>query len=246
MRRLPLAVITAPVCAVLLAVATACTGSTPTGQPTATVPATVVGPAATPTAPTTTGPSAPVDPGSGQPSLPPPVTPSTPSTPSTPAAPDPGPGAIVRYGTVPDAAPQGLAQARARIAQAPGGVRGMADFVSPSGNVYCLLAGSAGGPTGCEIEQGRVFDTRCASAGGGGGARDVGRWSFDGRHVLSVECNSDTIRTDWTTATLPYGTAARAPGGTLVCLAEQIGVTCVEEAGDIGVFIARGGYAVLS
>ena len=51
-------------------------------------------------------------------------------------------------------------------------------------------------------------------------------------------CNSDTIR-QGTAATLAYGVRTGPSLGSVACLSEEFGMTCVDEASRHGFFLAR-------
>lgn len=94
---------------------------------------------------------------------------------------------------------------------------------------------------GCELSQGRApAPTGYCSAGGDAGARDIGRVEFEQGRATPV-CNSDTIVTPGA-PTLPYGSSAG--DGSIRCVSEEIGVTCVDKSSEHGFFVARGRYLV--
>ena len=112
----------------------------------------------------------------------------------------------------------------------------VADFRSPSGNIYCRL-----GPdfATCEVEEGRIEppdDGICA----GGEATDVGRLELVAGAVTPV-CNTDSMR-DPEAKKLAYGRIARLPGVDVTCLSEERGVTCIDPRSEHGFFIARGTF----
>ncbi|WP_353510488.1 hypothetical protein [Intrasporangium sp.] len=112
----------------------------------------------------------------------------------------------------------------------------IAEFRSPSGNIYCRL-----GPdfAACEVEEGRIeppADGICAR----GEANDVGRLELVAGAVTPV-CNTDSIR-DSEAKKLAYGRVARLPGVDVTCLSEEWGVTCIDPNKEHGFFLARGSF----
>lgn len=109
-------------------------------------------------------------------------------------------------------------------------------FVSPTGNISCDIF--AGSPIrGCELRTGRIAPPTADYCGGpgGGGAKDIGRVQFSAAGPVAV-CNSDTIVKDGA-PTLKYGSVATA--GSIACISESIGVTCLDSATKEGFFLAR-------
>lgn len=130
-------------------------------------------------------------------------------------------------------APTSFDEARGRIdAAAPAASVG-ADFRSPSGNIVCRRGSDSA--VACEVQQGRIdppLPTICPP----GGAKDVGRIELGPDGARPV-CNTDTIRTG-SEPVLGYGSRTR-PSGATACLSETTGVTCIDEAGRHGFFLAR-------
>jgi len=130
-------------------------------------------------------------------------------------------------------APASFDEAKGRIdAAAPAASVGEA-FRSPTGNIVCRR--SAGSAVACEVQQGRIpppLPTICPP----GGAKDIGRIELGTAGARPV-CNSDTIRTS-SEPVLGYGSRTQ-PSGTTACLSETTGVTCIDEAGRHGFFLAR-------
>lgn len=113
-------------------------------------------------------------------------------------------------------------------------------FETPSGNIYCVLDDDAIPPS-CEIGLGGVRDPAIC---GDGPSPTVGRIEFADDGGVVPLCNSDTIRTPGPPI-LGYGAVAAWAGVPVQCLAEEIGVTCVNTATEQGFFLARGRYQLL-
>lgn len=113
-------------------------------------------------------------------------------------------------------------------------------FVSPSGNIACTIV-AGGSLRGCELEQGRIpppTDSFCASAGGG--AADIGRIQLGPSGPLAV-CNKDQLAPA-DAPELPYGLSTSS--GSVACVSEQIGITCVDGSTRKGFFLAKDTYYV--
>lgn len=113
-------------------------------------------------------------------------------------------------------------------------------FTSPSGNIACTIV-AGGALRGCELEQGRIApptSSFCASAGGG--ADDIGRIQLGPSGPVAV-CNKDRLATP-DAPELPYGRSTTS--GSVACVSEQIGVTCVDSSTHKGFFLARDTYYV--
>ncbi|GAA1899707.1 hypothetical protein [Lapillicoccus jejuensis] len=113
-------------------------------------------------------------------------------------------------------------------------------FVSPSGNLACTIV-AGGALRGCELEQGRIAPPTsgfCASAGGG--AADIGRIQLGPNGPVAV-CNKDQLAPA-DAPELPYGRSTTS--GSVACVSEQIGVTCVDASTRKGFFLARDTYYV--
>ncbi|MEP6798695.1 MAG: DUF6636 domain-containing protein [Lapillicoccus sp.] len=108
-------------------------------------------------------------------------------------------------------------------------------FTSPTGNIYCdIYAGSA--IRGCELRSGRIAPpTPAYCAGAGGGAKDIGRVQFTAAGPVA-QCNTDAISKDGAPV-LKYGSTATA--GSIACVSESIGMTCVDSSSQKGFFLAR-------
>lgn len=117
---------------------------------------------------------------------------------------------------------------------AAGDATSMSRFQSPSGNIYCdmtsqyraceLAEGGVPGPTndpqsGCMDD----FSTTVRSV------------EFTTRGTQKI-CNTDTIR-DGTAPTLRYGSVARS--GSIACLSERSGMTCVDTDSGVGFVMSR-------
>ncbi len=76
----------------------------------------------------------------------------------------------------------------------------------------------------------------CPRSAGREDPKDIGRIELGSSGAVPV-CNSDTIRLG-SEPKLGYG-ARTEPSGTTACLSEEFGVTCIDEAGRHGFFLAR-------
>ena len=109
-------------------------------------------------------------------------------------------------------------------------------FQSPTGNITCSTSGGPGVVMTCDVAKGR--STAPASAPcPEGGPSDIGRIELTAEGARPV-CNSDTIR-QGTAATLAYGVRTDPSLGSVACLSQEFGMTCVDEASRHGFFIAR-------
>ena len=161
-----------------------------------------------------------------------------------PATSTPAPTASATSAAVPTAlavgkqrgAPKSFAEAKGRIDAAKPAASGGAAFRSPSGNIVCRRG--AGPAVSCEVREGRIkppLPTICPE----GGAKDIGRIELGAAGARPV-CNTDTIRTG-SEPPLGYGSRTQ-PSGTTACLSEKTGMTCIDEAGRHGFFIARNSF----
>ena len=125
--------------------------------------------------------------------------------------------------------------------QADGGVMKVRRFLTPSGNIYCVIA-RKGLPKGCEINEGSIKDPAVCS--GNPVSKYVGRIEFHNNRATPI-CNTDTIREPGA-PTLPYGTAAKFPTSSVKCLSESIGVTCISLVRTEGFFLHRGEYVIFN
>ncbi len=158
------------------------------------------------------------------------ATPTAPSstTPTTPTVPTALAAGAQR------GAPHSYAEASRSIRSGRESARVDGVFVSPSGNIFCTIG--VGSTPACEVADGRTKppeDGICSADG----PKDVGRIELTGAGAVPV-CNSDTVRRG-TPPTLPYGSRAEAPGSTVSCLSERVGVTCVDSATEHGFFVAK-------
>jgi len=113
-------------------------------------------------------------------------------------------------------------------------------FELPSGNIYCLVQHDVI-PPGCEVGEGAIRDEGVCA---GSPSAFVGRVEFQRRRATPV-CNTDTIREPGA-AVLRYGEAARVPGGDVMCLSEEIGVTCISMSRTEGFFLRSGEYVIFN
>lgn len=118
--------------------------------------------------------------------------------------------------------------------------RDLARFVTPSGNIFCVLDAEGLEPA-CEIAEGGVRDA--AACPGNPNGDLVGRIELAGGRPTAI-CNTDTIRVG-EPPVLAYGTVARATAGSVQCLSERSGVTCVDTDARTGFTLARGSYRLL-
>ncbi|QIG42882.1 hypothetical protein G5V58_08970 [Nocardioides anomalus] len=117
------------------------------------------------------------------------------------------------------------------------GAEELADFTTPSGNIYCAL-NVASMPAACELREGAVPSPDvCAGAP----TTTVGRLELQGGRAVPV-CNTDTIVRSGAPV-LAYGQAAYTRD--TACVSEEIGVTCVSRSGSGGFFLHRGEYVLL-
>lgn len=137
----------------------------------------------------------------------------------------------------PDAggAPADYAAARARVAALRGGSAiEAARFSTPGDTIQCVLGDDVLG-TACELRRGIRDPQVCRNALGDA----VGRIELI-RAGAVPQCNTDTIREPGARVVRP---AALVAGGGVLCAVESIGVTCVDEAREVGFFLAPGRYA---
>ena len=131
-------------------------------------------------------------------------------------------------------APHSYAEAAARVAGASPAGSVTSAFVSPSGNLRCIVTGGAPAPA-CEVVEGRVTPPRPGQCRPGGAA-DIGRLELTADGAVPV-CNGDTV-THADVPKLEYGSRTSAPGP-VQCVSEESGVTCVDQAHQHGFFLAR-------
>ncbi|GAA5149802.1 hypothetical protein GCM10023340_25700 [Nocardioides marinquilinus] len=112
-------------------------------------------------------------------------------------------------------------------------------FETPTG-IYCLL--SSDFLTGCELAGGGVPDP--AVCGNDGPSQNVGRIEFGGGDPEPV-CNSDTIREPGAKR-LPLDSVARSSTSGITCLAQRVGVTCIDPGRTQGFFLGPDEYHVFS
>jgi len=132
-------------------------------------------------------------------------------------------------------APHSFDEAKARIEGAASADVGSV-FQSPTGNITCSTSGGPGVVMTCDVAKGRSTapaSARCPE----GGPSDIGRIELTAEGARPV-CNSDTIR-QGTAATLAYGVRTGTSLGSVACLSQEFGMTCVDEATGHGFFIAR-------
>jgi hypothetical protein len=112
-------------------------------------------------------------------------------------------------------------------------------WTSPSGNIYCVTGGG-GIPPSCEIGEGAVRDPAVC---GPAPTPYVGRLEISGGRARAI-CNTDTIRTGDRVPSIPYGTVAGS--AQVICLSEEIGVTCIATQRQVGFFLRRGQYLLFN
>jgi len=141
--------------------------------------------------------------------------------------------------TPPPVPPQSYDQAVQHLATGTTDPAATKTFASPTGNIYCDIY--AGSPVrGCELKSGRIASPTADYCGGGGGAKDIGRVQFSPTGPVAV-CNSDTILKADAPA-LKYGSVAVA--GSIACISESIGVTCLDSGTKKGFFLARSTFFI--
>lgn len=112
-------------------------------------------------------------------------------------------------------------------------------WTTPSGNIFCVVAGGAIPPS-CEIGEGAIRDPAVCR---GAPTPFVGRLEIRGGRARAV-CNTDTIRSSGSAPTIAYGDVVGS--AEVICLSEEIGVTCISASGPVGFFLRRGQYAVFN
>jgi hypothetical protein len=132
-------------------------------------------------------------------------------------------------------APHSYDEAKQRIDRATAADVGSI-FQSPTGNITCTTAAGPGTLVTCDVAQGRSQPPASAPCPAGGPG-DIGRLELTAAGARPV-CNSDTIR-QGTPATLAYGVRTGPSLGSVVCLSEEFGMTCVDTGSRHGFFIAR-------
>lgn len=135
-------------------------------------------------------------------------------------------------------APHSYAEAKARIDGAPAAAGVTDRFRSPTGNIVCAAGGSSRPLAACEVEQGRI-DPPLPSICPPDGPKDIGRIELGESGAVPV-CNSDSIR-EGGEPELPYGSRTAATGS-VSCISEEFGVTCVDSSTQHGFFLARGTF----
>ena len=109
-------------------------------------------------------------------------------------------------------------------------------FQSPTGNITCSTSGGPGVVMTCDVAKGRSTAPAAVPCPEGGPS-DIGRIELTAEGARPV-CNSDTIR-QGTPATLAYGVRTDTSLGSVACLSQEFGMTCIDEASRHGFFIAR-------
>lgn len=107
-------------------------------------------------------------------------------------------------------------------------------FVSPSGNIACILGEAE---VACEIDE-RSFDLPPRDCGPADYVATF-RISRDGSPVAGA-CQTDTAF--GVDAVLPYGSTSR--NGDLACQSQEVGMTCWSRTSGHGFSIARGDYVL--
>ena len=133
-------------------------------------------------------------------------------------------------------APHSFAEAQQRIGAATVASGVATAFRSPTGNIVCTTGGHRAPVASCEVERGRItppLPSICPPDG----PKDIGRIVLGASGAFPV-CNSDTIRSG-SEPTLAYGSRTDPSLGTVACLSEEFGVTCIDPTTQHGFFIAR-------
>lgn len=136
--------------------------------------------------------------------------------------------------------PETYDDALAHLAAATGERTELDRFESPSHNIYCVIQNEFI-PASCELARGAIKDAEYC---GEGPSQFIGRIEFTDVDPQPV-CNSDTIR-ETGASVLPYGGTASYAGSSIMCVSEQIGVTCVDSSRTQGFFLAKGNYTVFT
>lgn len=132
--------------------------------------------------------------------------------------------------------PTTYAAARDRIDDRGTSQVAAARFSTAEDVIYCLLDDPVIGPA-CELRHGFVRDEEVC----GGAAEGVGRIeTFEGR--ARPVCNSDTIREPGAEVIGRAGVVVSS--GSVECLVEAAGVTCLDTAARTGFFLAPREYHV--
>ncbi|WP_068430581.1 DUF6636 domain-containing protein [Piscicoccus intestinalis] len=126
----------------------------------------------------------------------------------------------------------GFDAAAAKVAA--GDATSMSRFQSPSGNIYCDMTSQY---RACELGEGGVPGPTNDPQSGcmDGFSATVRAVKFTTRGTQKV-CNTDTIRNN-TAPTLAYGSVARS--GSIACLSERSGMTCVDTDSGVGFVMSR-------
>lgn len=140
----------------------------------------------------------------------------------------------------PDAPPTTYDAARARFDAKGQEPVEKVRFKTPNGT-YCLLDSDFA--IGCELPRGGIPD---ADYCGEGPSQNIGRITFglDGGGP-TAECNSDTIREPGAPKIGLDEVAASSATG-ILCLVEEIGVTCIDPPTSRGFFLGRTSYEVFN
>ena len=152
----------------------------------------------------------------------------------------PTPSTAANVTTPPPTPPQSYDQAVQHLSTGTRDPAATKVFASPTGNIYCDIF--AGSPVrGCELRSGRIAPPTADYCGRGGGeAKDIGRVQFSANGPMAV-CNSDSIVTV-DAPTMKYGSVAIA--GSIACISESIGVTCLDSGTRKGFFLARSTFFI--
>ena len=126
----------------------------------------------------------------------------------------------------------GFAAASAKVAA--GKASSMSRFQSPSGNIYCDMTSQY---KACELGEGGVPGPTDDPQSGcmDDFSTTVRSVKFTTRGTQKI-CNTDTIRNN-TAPTLAYGSVARS--GSMACLSERSGMTCIDTDAGVGFFMSR-------
>ncbi|MCW2797785.1 MAG: hypothetical protein JWM79_3282 [Nocardioides sp.] len=112
-------------------------------------------------------------------------------------------------------------------------------WITPSGNIYCVLGGGPSPPS-CEIGAGAIRDPAVCR---GAPTPFVGRLEIRHGRARAV-CNTDTIRGPGVAPTIGYGTVVG--NAAVICVSEEIGVTCISTSFGGGFFLRRGEYLIFN
>ncbi|MCW2766802.1 MAG: hypothetical protein JWO11_2761 [Nocardioides sp.] len=155
-----------------------------------------------------------------------------------PGSPAPSPDPSANVSRPPRTYVQALEHISAAEAESPT-FQQSSRWKSPSANIYCVL-GSRLMPPSCELVEGAIRDPAVC---GPAPTPFVGRLEIRGGRARAI-CNTDTIRAPGSWPTVDYGTVVGT--AKVICLSEDIGVTCISTSRPVGFFVRRGEYVLFN